>query len=226
MQPLSVFHAVYFPSALQATFDHGVFFDDASPKDRARWKARHRTFLGKVELQQGKRLVVKNPVYTGRIAQLREIWPDARFIHIVRNPYVVYRSTLHYYRKLLPELALQPYEHVDLESFVIDGFTRLMSRYDAQALHVPESHLIELRYEDFVRAPIRELRKIWDQLELGDFEASRPAVAAYIDSVASYRKNDYTGLTHSELERVEANWGPFIERWGYERPMDPGSAPH
>lgn len=219
MQPLSVFHAVYFPRDLRARFDHGVFFDGAAPADVERWKARHRTFLGKVTLQQGKRLVVKNPVYTGRLALLRSIWPDARFIHIVRDPYVVYQSTLHYYRKLLPELALQPFDHVDLESFVLDGYVRLMSRYEAQVASVPETHRVELRYEDFLRAPLDELESIWARLELGDFERVRPALAAYLDSVASYEPNRHPDPTPAELERIDANWGRFIERWGYARPQ-------
>ena len=103
---------------------------------------------------------------------------------------------------------------------MIDGFTRLMSRFEAQSANIPESHLIQLRYEDFVRAPLEELRKAWTQLDLGSFETSRPAVAAYLDSVSTYRKNDYTGLTLAEMERIEDNWGPFFERWKYERPSE------
>lgn len=221
MQPLSVFHAVYFPRDFRATFDRGVFFDGASAADVERWKRRHRTFIGKVQLQQRKRLVVKNPVYTGRIALLRSIWPDARFVHIVRDPYVVYRSTLHYYRKLLPELALQPYDHVDLETFVLDGYARLMSRYEAQAADVPPTHLIQLRYEDFEREPLPCLERLWAQLELGDFERSRPALSRYLDSVARYEKNAYPDLDPREVERIEANWGDFIERFGYQRAGSP-----
>jgi hypothetical protein len=93
MQPLSFYHGIYFPRRLEERFRQGVFFDGCGVAAIARWRRRHVLFLEKLALlQPGRRLLIKNPVYSARISMLREIWPEAKFIHIYRNPYRVQRA--------------------------------------------------------------------------------------------------------------------------------------
>ena len=52
------------------------------------WKEKYIYFLKKVAYyHKGKRLVLKNPANTARIKLLFEMFPEAKFIHIYRNPY-------------------------------------------------------------------------------------------------------------------------------------------
>jgi hypothetical protein len=77
----------------------------------------------KVSVHQGHRpLLIKNPVYTGYIRHLRELWPKAKFIHIYRNPYRVFVSARHYFTRLLPELTLQDYDDLPIESLVLESY--------------------------------------------------------------------------------------------------------
>ncbi len=90
-QPLSVFHAIYFPKHFQRHIDTGVFFDGLAERKIGRWQRLAHRFAEKIAVQQGAvRLVIKNPVYTARIARFLQIWPAAKFIHIRRNPYEVF----------------------------------------------------------------------------------------------------------------------------------------
>jgi hypothetical protein len=115
MQRLSFYHGIYFPRRLEERFQQGVFFDGCGVDAIARWRRRHVMFLEKLALlQPGRRLLIKNPVYSARIALLREIWPEAQFIHIYRNPFRVFASTRSFYAKLLGEFALQRFEHAHL----------------------------------------------------------------------------------------------------------------
>src|SRR6185503_9923340 len=50
------------------------------------WKSSLRLFLQKLTLKSGKPLIVKSPTHTGRIKLLLEMFPDARFVHIHRDP--------------------------------------------------------------------------------------------------------------------------------------------
>ena len=57
-----------------------------SPRRRERWKRGLMWFLKCVTLRQPKRIVLKSPQHTCRVKTLLEMFPRARFVHIVRNP--------------------------------------------------------------------------------------------------------------------------------------------
>ena len=59
-----------------------------------RWKRALKQFLKRVTYKTGKRLVLKSPPHTARIKTLGPMFPGAIFIHIVRDPYVVFPSTV------------------------------------------------------------------------------------------------------------------------------------
>lgn len=219
MQPLSVFHAIYFPRHFYRNFDRGVFFEGVSERDIARWKDRVQYFHRKISLHQKKRrLLVKNPAYTARVARLLEIWPDAKFIHIYRNPYVVYASTVHYFRKLIPTLALQEYDHLDWEAFVLQEFPRLMDRLYAETAGLTEEKFIEVRFEDLEAAPLSVVERIHDQFDLPGWDETRPRIEEYLRSISDYRKN-VLSYPAGTIERVGRAWAHYIDRWGYSQPI-------
>lgn len=213
MQPLSVFHALYFPKRFREQIDRGVFFDGASEAEIARWAHLAQDFSEKIAVHQdARRLVIKNPVYTARIARLREIWSGAQFAHIRRNPYEVFVSTRHYFRKLMPELALQAFDTVDIEDFVLTTFARVMAAYEEQSRDVPADQLIEVSYERLKRTPIEVLADIHAHLALPDWEAARPRIAAYLEATGGYRTNAYE-ISASDRAKVDAHWADAVAAW-------------
>lgn len=214
----SIFRAQYFPSRFEAEAARGIFFDGCSEDEIRGWEVRLTRFLEKVSLHQGgRRLILKNPVHTARVARLRRLWPDARFIHIHRNPYEVFASTVHYHRAMLAELALQPYDHVDIESFVIETYLRLMAAFDRDAPAIPPNRLVEISFEALQSDPVPILRSIHEQLELEGWDQALPAIRRHLESVARYRKNRFS-YPPELIERVTARWGAYVRRWGYREP--------
>ena len=80
-------------------YDRLIRPDDWTPRERARWTHHFLMFLRKLSLFSGKRPLLKNPYNTARLALLAELFPRARFVHIHRNPYTVYRSNAHLERE-------------------------------------------------------------------------------------------------------------------------------
>jgi hypothetical protein len=220
-QPVSIFHALYQPRRFRELARRGVFFEGCTPAEIERWARAQRAFLEKVSVHQGGRpVLVKNPVYTGRLARLRALWPEARFIHIHRNPYEVFASTRHYYRKMLEELALQPYAHVDVEAFVLETYADLMGRYDTEAPALPPDRLVDVSFEALEREPLATLEHVHATLGLEGWSAAAPHVRRYLDDLRGYTKNQLR-YPEADLARVEAAWAPWVARWGTGRPGSP-----
>ena len=218
MTTLSYYHGIYFPKRFAATFERSLFFDDCPPEEIAAWQQCLRLFLAKLALvQPGRRLLIKNPAYTARLAMLNQMFPEAKFIHIHRNPYEIVESMRNFYDKLLRELALQPYGHIDIDRHILVTFARMMDRLLAEAPELPEGSYVELGYDQLVAEPMASLATIYDRLGLDGLEAARPQFEAYLKSVRDYRTNRYDTSKQSAA-LVEAHWGRFLDHWGYARP--------
>lgn len=224
MSEVSFYHAIYFPRAFAQNLRRGLFFDGCSTDDIRNWRKQFTYFLRKLYLHQGEKpLLIKNPVYTGRFAMLKEMFPEAKFVHIHRNPYDVFVSMRNFYAKLLKEFALQGYEHVDIDETILSVYERMMTAYLHDAEGVPADRLVELRYDELDASPIAAVERVYEQLSLPGFDAVRGRFEAYLASVSAFEKNRFD-YSDEAASRVEARLKPFIERWGYKRPGRAGAA--
>ncbi|RMD87245.1 MAG: sulfotransferase, partial [Alphaproteobacteria bacterium] len=219
MTPLSFYHALYFPERFHDYFARGIFFDGVDDAGRAAWEEKLRYFYDKLLLAQpGRRLLIKNPVYTARPAMLRRMWPDAKFIHIHRNPVKVFLSMRNFYRSLFDAFALQDADGVDIDEVILSTYERMMERLRAETADLPPGRFIELRFDDLQADPLGVIAQIYRQLDLSGFEDARPAFAAYLDSVRDYRKNRYARADEA-THKLVARWRPYFEQWGYDLPV-------
>jgi len=223
MSPVSFYHGIYFPKDFDRLIDRGLFFDGLSRAEVAAWEARFVYLMRKLALQQGARLLIKNPVYTARPAQLARLFPGAKFIHIHRNPFDVFLSMRNFYARLLERFALQPVpEGLDIDATILRVYSRMMEAFEEQTSGFAAPDFVELPYDMLDSAPMEALERIYRTLDLDGFAAARPAMEAYLASVTSYRKNAFKG-DNAAIETVSAHWGRWIEKWGYAVP-EGGSA--
>ncbi|MFU8877604.1 MAG: sulfotransferase family protein, partial [Wenzhouxiangellaceae bacterium] len=183
MQTLSYYHALYFPEQFARHFEQGLFPEAAGVIEK-RLRKRERAlrhYARKLLLAgRGNTLLVKNPAWTGQVAWLRKIWPEARFIHIHRNPYAVFESTRKFYRRLLPPYSLQAYDPEAVEPFILETYPRMLKHMYADTADLPASQFIEIGYNELEDQPLDCLARIYRQLEIGDFETVRPAIERYL----------------------------------------------
>jgi hypothetical protein len=187
------------------------------PAALASWKTALLRFLGRLTLNDPRRLVLKSPTHSCRIPILLELFPDARFVHIVRNPYAVFPSTVNLWKALYEGHGLQVPNFAHLDEQVLSTFTHLYERLEEGKKMLPPGHFHELHYEDLIANPIRELRRIYECLGLGDFEPARPLVESYLKEQAGYQTNRYKPLPPAVEAEVTQRWGEVIRRYGYDR---------
>ncbi len=188
-----------------------------SEEDRERWKRKMLWFLRCLTVREPKRIVLKTPVHTARIRTLREMFPRARFVHVVRDPYVIFPSTMHTWRRMYRYHGVQVPRYEDLEQYVLDTFVRMYEVFEEDVRDIPPSHFCEVRYEDLVRDPVGQLRAIYDGLELDGFDQVLPAARDYASRTADYKPNRYE-LSPETRDRITARWSSYTEKYGYAVP--------
>ena len=214
MGAASYYHGMYFPKHFETHFRRDVFGAE-SQADIERWKHLHRHLLQKVSVHQGHRpLLIKNPVYAGYIRHLRALWPGAKFIHIYRNPYRVFVSARHYFTRLLPELALQDYGDLPIDSLVLESYPFLLDALKTDTADLPVNQFVELSFEALQSDPLAELKPLFEQLDLPGFEAASSYFEAYLADLKDYQQNQYS-LDAETVSAVENHWQPYIQRWDY-----------
>ena len=164
-----------------------------------------------------KRLLLKSPANLGRTAVLLRLFPDAKFVHIVRNPYVVYQSMTHMYKTMLSICQMDDANPDDVAAITRDSYVWMMTQYMSDRELIPHGHLAEIRYEDLERDPLTELARVYSELDLHDWEKAKERIEIYLESVAEYRKNTYE-IDSSTIDLVNRDWGFAIDEWGYEPP--------
>ena len=188
---------------------------DVPPRALARWKRALVWFLQCVTLVDPKRIVLKSPPNTSRIKTLLELFPDARFVHIVRDPYVVFASTVNLWKRLYRYQGLQAPPYPGLEERVLRTFWRMYEAFEQDRPLIPPSRLSEVRYEDLIADPVAQMRRIYAELELDQFEAVLPALEKYVRGKADYQPNRYEISPETRAE-VARRWGDFMHRYGYK----------
>ncbi|HZW34325.1 MAG TPA: sulfotransferase [Isosphaeraceae bacterium] len=192
-------------------------FRDAEPGEVAAWSAGLVYFLKALTLKQGRPLILKSPPHTARVRLLLDCFPDARFVHIRRDPYSVFLSTLGLLKIVRPVFRLQRGPRaIDVES-ILRTYTTMYDAYFADRSLIPPGQLVEIAYEDLERDPIGQLGVIYHGLSLGNFGSVRPAVESYLRSIAGYQKNRHPALDEATRARVAAAWARSFETWGYPR---------
>lgn len=216
---LSWVHHLSFPGRWRTYLEKFATMRLKDP-ELAQWESAYLDVLRKATLAAGgRRLVLKSPTNVGRTAQLLRLFPDAKFIHIVRNPYDVYLSMTHMYRKMLPLFQLDDVEPEEVSRTILGSYAAMMGQFMKDRDSIPAGNLAEVRFEDLERDPMAELERVYAELALPGWEQARKPIADYLQSLSGYRKNIYR-IDRETIERVDSEWGFAVREWGYRPPQD------
>jgi hypothetical protein len=198
-------------------YDRYLTFRGVPEEVVALWGHALITLLKKLTLKYGRPLVLKSPPHTARIGRLLGLFPDSLFVHIRRDPYVVFRSTRHLIRVVQPLYHLRDGPIQDTDDRIISVYTAMYDAYFGERDLIPEGRLCEVAFEDLERDPLNVVESIYDSLGLQRFEGVRPLLATYLRSIADYRKNRHDELAEPLRRRIANEWGRSFDEWGYER---------
>ncbi len=164
-----------------------------------------------------KRILFKNPASTTRMLLLKKIFPDAKFVHIVRNPYDVFPSMQKLWARLQEGWGWEDSSRVDYESITLDIYEGVMRRFLEDRSKVPSGDIVEVRYDDLDQRPEETIAAIYDGIDPEGKEAAVERTRAHLAGKKPYQKNKHR-LEDAQLDAIEERCGFAIDEWGFKRP--------
>jgi hypothetical protein len=201
--------------------DKYMLFDTATQQEQQEWKHLFSYFMRKVSAHNNhQQLIIKSPGNTSRIPQLLDLYPDARFVYIHRNPYDVFYSNKKMWKVILDNLAFETIDEQTVEEYIFYLYKNLLDRYLKHRSQIPSSRLVEIRFEELTANPLHKLEYIYDQLQLSGFTSARPHFERFITENVKTTGNHYR-YQGDIVSRIEREWGIFLKEWSYPSPRQP-----
>lgn len=216
--PYTLYNAWYFPKRMMEFYYRYVRFRNIPKKTIRSWKQGYDYLIRKTTLNmEGKQILLKNPANTARIKFLLTLYPDAKFIHIYRNPYIVYLSTRHFYKKTMEKFMFQNVSSDLIERNFIKIYEDMMKCYFNEKKLIPKENLVEVKFEELEQDPINQLNKIYSTFNLSGFEINKERFSRYLEGLKNYKKNIFQ-LKDRDLDIVRKYWSFTINKWNYKVP--------
>lgn len=171
----------------------------------------------------GQVLLTKRTANNRRIPILRQIFPGAKYIHLVRDGRAVAYSllrvawwndhVLYWAGKTPRQMIAEGFNPLELAAR--NWFEEMQSLAQGIVL-IPDGHLLEVRYEELLRDPNVQLQRILDFMGV-----AAKNDAAFWDLVESLhlelKPEAWTHKwTESELKLVHALQGDTLRHWGFK----------
>ena len=165
----------------------------------------------------GQRWLLKDPTHLFSFETLCELFPDARFIQLHRNPADVFgsMSSLYAHTRALFSDAVVPEEigHELLEGYWGPGLDELL---EARARR-PEVPVADLRYEDLMRDPLGAIEATYARLGISLSEQAGAAISAYAMANPQHAKGRHRyslGSFGLSEEALRERFGVYATRFG------------
>jgi len=215
MSTTSYMFTFYFPNYALKHFKRSVVFTSGE-RSKLHWKRNFEYFIRKLALNNpNKRILLKSPPNTGRIKEILEIFPDAKFIHIHRDPLDVYQSTVRLYEKVGGVTSFQKADPEELKRYIIEAYQLMYMKYLEDIKNLTKDQLVEVSYASLEKNPMETLKGIYTALRLSDFNEAQAFIQQEIDDTEDYEKNSYLTISEEEKSIINEKWGEIAQKWGY-----------
>ncbi len=209
----SPYTSIAFPNAER--LDHAYLdLDELTEDEQERWRSCWTSFLKRLLALRPGRLIIKSPTHTCRVPMLLKVFPQAKFVYVVRDPTPVYLSTIKLWRTLFAVHGYQRPTFTGLEEEVLANFAHFHERFEATKSLIPPENLLTVKYESLVADPRTMLAEIYRRLDLGDDSQAKPPVEDYLQAQRDYQRNQHE-FDEATKEKLRQRWRGYYELHGY-----------
>jgi hypothetical protein len=216
LQPRSIYKFFYFPKDYDVVYNKELKFESLPENERNHWKKKYQSLVQKaLKNTGGSRFISKNPCNIHRIKTLRELYPEARFIYIYRNPYSVVESLYRFANEVLPGSELQHLEGGIPREYFARLYKDALDEYMEVKNTIKPGDLIEIRYEDFKNRPLEFIQDIYRQFNMPGLQDALPRMESYLGKNNPDSRKSYI-IEPETYHLVNHYAGDIIGRLHYE----------
>lgn len=179
-----------------------------------KWCRAMRSFVQTLTYRNPKRVILKSPTHTGRVGVLAKLFPGAQFVHITRDPRLLFPSTQRLWKALDAVQGCQVSRTEHLDEFVYDALVRMYDGFEKQREELDPAQIVDVRYDDLVADPVGVIEDIYQRLNLGDFSPVRESLENYLRQQPPYQTNVHQ-LTPDLNAEITLRWRHYCETYGY-----------
>jgi omega-hydroxy-beta-dihydromenaquinone-9 sulfotransferase len=188
------------------------FIPEGNKKEK--WEKSIILFYRKIAWFSKKRLVLKNPFHSMRMEFLRSKFPEAKFIHIYRNPCNVVPSTIKMWTIVGSQNAMNNKWRQPTVEEVAKFQSIMLKEIRNQLGKLPRGSYSEVCYENLEKDPVHTLRKAYIEIGLEFTNEFETYLNEFLTENRNYEKNIYT-ITEEDKEIITRNLEESMKYYGY-----------
>lgn len=220
MCPNTYYNFWMYPDKMQEYCDRFLTMKDATDEEIQEFKDQ---FLKLVKISiwnsrpgvENAQYLSKNPPHTGKVKTLVEMFPNAKFIYLMRNPYTVFESSRSFITNTIAPLELNSIPLEQMEENILRNYSELYDAYQEQKQYIPEGNLFEIKFEDIENDAMGVMERCYQTLRLDGWESARTSIQKYVEKKKGYKKNKYE-YNERTISLVNRFCKRAINEWNYE----------
>ncbi len=214
---VSFYNFLYFPKDFEKFYEKELFMRNLSPEKIEAWKSEYQKMIKKAMINlSGNRFISKSPSNMARIRLILEMFPDAKFIFIYRDPYKSVESFYRFFHEVLVAVQVQDSGNILSRSRLTGLYSDMIRQYQVEKHYIKPENLIEIKFEEFSKKPLEGLKDIFTQFRLQNYQEAEPYFKSYLEEVSEFRQTSYE-ISDETIKGINENAGDIVDDFGYSR---------
>ncbi len=164
------------------------------------------TFSKKLVFLHRARPLFKSPIHTRHIAEILKIFPDAKFLTILRNPFSQFASLKAMHHSASKDWSALQKRRILSDDARLESISSILKSYLETRALIPQGQLCEIHYSELVQHQETCVRKFYSALDLG----TPPDLTLQAAKVA-YQKNSHPPLDPELKSKIRLVYEPFLD---------------